>query len=146
MTGLQELPTDPEPSESGTSEEEVVQLISRGLGASAGWCRGAQWLYCLQKNEVPGCVLRSRNLFLSLLFLHVPSSTLAPELVVQVWQVAQMAWYFIGPIKPVSKRCLFSDINTDWCFFSLTSIPYHPKSPGFISFWRVPGLRLLPLI
>ena len=55
MTGLQELPTDPEPSESGASEEEVVQLISRGLGASAGWCRGTQWLYCPQKNEVPGC-------------------------------------------------------------------------------------------
>ena len=107
MTGLQELPTNPGPLESGASEEASGLLLACNVEAHSG-------SVVPRRLRCQAAVLRrSSNLFLCLLFLYVPSSFLAPELVVQVWQVVQMAWYFIGPIKPVSKRCLFSDINTD---------------------------------
>lgn len=125
--------TSPEAPESGASEEEAVQLSEQGPRASpAVWHGGTQWLCCPQKNEVPGYCAEKRQTSSPPHSSCVPSSTLAPELVVQVWQVAQIAWYFIGPIKPVTKRCLFSDINTDWCFFSI--LPFLPPQKPWLYF------------
>ena len=105
MTGLQELPTNPEPPESGASEEASGLLLAGNVEA--------QHSVVPRRMRCQAAVLRrGRNLFPSSL-PACPLLHLAPELVVQVWQVVRMAWYFIGPVKPVSKRCLFSDINTD---------------------------------
>lgn len=139
----------PRGPESGASEKKPVQLGEqgpRGFSCRVTWRhtvallspeeRGALWLCAEEEAEtssppsLPVCpppppwhlnlLFRSGRLrrWHGILLGHQTS-----------WPKVSVQWY------------------QHWLMFLfLPSIPYHPKAPGFISFRRIPWLRLLPLI